>query len=109
VAYLIVFLGTLVKRKEPHIYVANWFYLAFIVTIAMLHIVNNLAIPVSFLGGRATRPFRRAGRADQWWYGHNAVGFFLTAGFLGMMYYFVPKQAERRSIPTGCRSCTSGR
>jgi cytochrome c oxidase cbb3-type subunit 1 len=96
VAYLLVFLGTLMKRKEPHIYVANWFYLAFIVTIAMLHVVNNLAMPVSFLGSRATRP--SAGVQDaltQWWYGHNAVGFFLTAGFLGMMYYFVPKQAGR--------------
>ncbi|MBU4528418.1 MAG: cytochrome-c oxidase, cbb3-type subunit I [Hoeflea sp.] len=96
VAYLIVFLGTLFKRKEPHIYVANWFYLAFIVTIAMLHIVNNLAMPVSFLGVKSYSAF--AGVQDaltQWWYGHNAVGFFLTAGFLGMMYYFIPKQANR--------------
>ncbi len=96
VAYLVVFLGTILKRKEPHIYVANWFYLAFIVTIAMLHVVNNLAIPVSFLGVKSYSAF--AGVQDaltQWWYGHNAVGFFLTAGFLGMMYYFVPKQAER--------------
>jgi len=96
VAYLLVFLGTILKRKEPHIYVANWFYLAFIVTIAMLHIVNNLAMPVSFLGIKSYSAF--AGVQDaltQWWYGHNAVGFFLTAGFLGMMYYFVPKQAER--------------
>ncbi|MGF9565146.1 cytochrome-c oxidase, cbb3-type subunit I [Neorhizobium sp. JUb45] len=96
VAYLLVFLGTILKRKEPHIYVANWFYLAFIVTIAMLHIVNNLAVPVSFLGVKSYSAF--AGVQDaltQWWYGHNAVGFFLTAGFLGMMYYFVPKQAER--------------
>jgi cytochrome c oxidase cbb3-type subunit 1 len=96
VAYLLVFLGTLLKRKEPHIYVANWFYLAFIVTIAMLHIVNNLAVPVSLLGTKSYSLF--AGVQDaltQWWYGHNAVGFFLTAGFLGMMYYFVPKQANR--------------
>lgn len=96
VAYLITFLGTILKRKEPHIYVANWFYLAFIVTIAMLHIVNNLSMPVSFLGVKSYSAF--AGVQDaltQWWYGHNAVGFFLTAGFLGMMYYFVPKQAER--------------
>lgn len=96
VAYLLVFLGTILKRKEPHIYVANWFYLAFIVTIAMLHIVNNLSMPVSFLGVKSYSAF--AGVQDaltQWWYGHNAVGFFLTAGFLGMMYYFVPKQAER--------------
>ena len=96
VVYLAVFLGTLFKRKEPHIYVANWFYLAFIVTIAMLHVVNNLAIPVSFLGSKSYPVF--SGVQDaliQWWYGHNAVGFFLTAGFLGMMYYFVPKQANR--------------
>ncbi len=96
VAYLIVFLGTLLKRKEPHIYVANWFFLSFIVTVAMLHIVNNLSIPVSFLGVKSYSAF--AGVQDaltQWWYGHNAVGFFLTAGFLGMMYYFIPKQANR--------------
>jgi cytochrome c oxidase cbb3-type subunit 1 len=96
VVYLIVFLGTIIKRKEPHIYVANWFFLAFIVTVAMLHIVNNLAIPVSLLGAKSYSAF--AGVQDaltQWWYGHNAVGFFLTAGFLGMMYYFVPKQANR--------------
>lgn len=96
VAYLAVFLGTIIKRKEPHIYVANWFYLSFIVTVAMLHIVNNLSIPVSFWGSKSVQVF--AGVQDalvQWWYGHNAVGFFLTAGFLGMMYYFVPKQAER--------------
>ncbi|OHB36857.1 MAG: cytochrome-c oxidase, cbb3-type subunit I, partial [Phenylobacterium sp. RIFCSPHIGHO2_01_FULL_70_10] len=96
VAYLLVFLGTLWKRKEPHIYVANWFYLAFIVTIALLHVVNNLAMPVGGLHHRSYSLF--AGVQDaltQWWYGHNAVGFFLTAGFLGMMYYFVPKRAER--------------
>ena len=96
VAYLLVFLGTLWKRKEPHIYVANWFYLAFIVTIALLHVINNLAMPVGGLHHRSYSLF--AGVQDaltQWWYGHNAVGFFLTAGFLGMMYYFVPKRAER--------------
>lgn len=96
VAYLVVFMGTIVKRKEPHIYVANWFYLSFIVTVAMLHLVNNAAVPVSFLGTKSYSAF--AGVQDaltQWWYGHNAVGFFLTAGFLGMMYYFVPKQAGR--------------
>ncbi len=96
VAYLLVFLGTIWKRKEPHIYVANWFYLAFIVTIAMLHIVNNLAVPVSWEESKSFSLF--AGVQDaltQWWYGHNAVGFFLTAGFLGIMYYFVPKRAER--------------
>ncbi len=96
VAYLLVFLGTIFKRKEPHIYVANWFYLSFIVTIAMLHIVNNISMPASFLGSKSYSAY--AGVQDaliQWWYGHNAVGFFLTAGFLGMMYYFVPKQANR--------------
>ena len=96
VAYLVVFVGTIVKRKEPHIYVANWFYLSFIITVAMLHLVNNAAIPVSLLGAKSYSAF--AGVQDaltQWWYGHNAVGFFLTAGFLGMMYYYVPKQAER--------------
>lgn len=96
VAYLLVFLGTLWKRKEPHIYVANWFYLSFIVTIAMLHIVNNLAIPVSLSGSKSYQLF--AGVQDaltQWWYGHNAVGFFLTTGFLAIMYYFIPKQVNR--------------
>jgi cytochrome c oxidase cbb3-type subunit 1 len=96
VSYLAVFLGTIVKRKEPHIYVANWFYLSFIVTIAMLHLVNNLSMPVSFLGSKSYSAFSGVQDAlTQWWYGHNAVGFFLTAGFLGMMYYFVPKQAGR--------------
>ncbi|MGI9391680.1 MAG: cytochrome-c oxidase, cbb3-type subunit I [Boseongicola sp.] len=95
-AYLAVFLGTIFKRNEPHIYVANWFFLSFIVTVAMLHVVNNLSIPVSILGSKSVQVF--AGVQDamtQWWYGHNAVGFFLTSGFLGMMYYFVPKQAGR--------------
>jgi cytochrome c oxidase cbb3-type subunit 1 len=96
VAYLLVFFGTLIKRKEPHIYVANWFYLSMIVTIAMLHLVNNMAVPVSFLGIKSYSAFSGVQDAlTQWWYGHNAVGFFLTAGFLGMMYYFVPKQANR--------------
>src|SRR5690606_32603569 len=94
VCYAIVFFGTIAKRKVKHIYVANWFYGAFIIAIALLHIVNNLAIPVSW-----TKSYPiYAGAVDamvQWWYGHNAVGFFLTAGFLGMMYYFVPKQAAR--------------
>jgi cytochrome c oxidase cbb3-type subunit 1 len=96
VAYLLVFLGTLWKRKEPHIYVANWFFLAFIVTVAMLHVVNALAVPVSLAGTKSYSLF--AGVQDamtQWWYGHNAVGFFLTAGFLGIMYYFIPKRVER--------------
>ncbi|AKH43788.1 cytochrome c oxidase cbb3-type subunit 1 [Altererythrobacter atlanticus] len=96
VAYLVVFVGTIVKRSEPHIYVANWFFLAFIITVAMLHVVNNLDIPVSLFGSKSYPVFGGVqGALVQWWYGHNAVGFFLTAGFLGMMYYFVPKQAER--------------
>lgn len=96
VVYLIAFAGTLIKREEPHIYVANWFYLAFIITVAMLHIVNNLAIPVSFFGAKSYSLFSGVQDAlTQWWYGHNAVGFFLTAGFLAMMYYFIPKQANR--------------
>jgi len=96
VSYLLTFLGTFWKRKEPHIYVANWFYLAFIVTIAVLHIVNNLAVPVSFLETKSYSLFSGVQDAlTQWWYGHNAVGFFLTAGFLGIVYYFIPKQAER--------------
>ncbi|HEY0418174.1 MAG TPA: cytochrome-c oxidase, cbb3-type subunit I, partial [Acetobacteraceae bacterium] len=96
VAYLVVFLGTMMTRQEPHIYVANWFYLAFIVTVAMLHIVNNLAMPVSFFSAKSYSLM--SGVQDalvQWWYGHNAVGFFLTAGFLGMMYYYIPKAAGR--------------
>ncbi|KPL27305.1 MAG: cytochrome C oxidase Cbb3 [Acidithiobacillales bacterium SM1_46] len=94
VAYAVVFFGTIMKRKVPHIYVANWFYGAFILTVAILHIVNSMAVPVSL-----TKSYSMyAGVQDamiQWWYGHNAVGFFLTAGFLGIMYYFIPKQAER--------------
>ncbi len=94
VSYAIVFFGTIVKRKTPHIYVANWFFGAFILTVAILHIVNSAALPVTM--GKSYSAY--AGVQDamvQWWYGHNAVGFFLTAGFLGMMYYFIPKQAER--------------
>jgi cytochrome c oxidase cbb3-type subunit 1 len=94
VAYAVVFFGTIFKRKVSHIYVANWFYGAFILAVALLHIVNSAAIPVSLTKSYSAY----AGVQDamiQWWYGHNAVGFFLTAGFLGMMYYFVPKQAER--------------
>ncbi|GFK55077.1 cytochrome-c oxidase, cbb3-type subunit I [Vibrio cholerae] len=94
VAYAVVFFGTLVKRKTSHIYVANWFFGAFIITVAVLHIVNSMALPISM--GKSYSIY--AGAVDamvQWWYGHNAVGFLLTAGFLGMMYYFVPKQAER--------------
>ncbi|MBX9912455.1 MAG: cytochrome-c oxidase, cbb3-type subunit I [Pseudomonadaceae bacterium] len=94
VSYAILFFGTVVKRKMSHIYVGNWFFGGFILTVALLHIVNNMAIPVSMFKSYSVY----AGATDamiQWWYGHNAVGFFLTAGFLGMMYYFVPKQAER--------------
>jgi cytochrome c oxidase cbb3-type subunit 1 len=96
VIYLVIFVGTIMRRKEPHIYVANWFYLAFIVTIAMLHVVNNLAVPVSFFGTKSYILWSGVQDAlTQWWYGHNAVGFFLTAGFLGIMYYFIPKRADR--------------
>ncbi len=96
VTYLLVFLMTLIRRKEPHIYVANWFYLAFIVTIAVLHLGNNPAIPVSMFGSKSYILWGGVQDAMfQWWYGHNAVGFFLTAGFLAMMYYFIPKRAER--------------
>ncbi len=96
VAYFVVFVGTLAKRKEPHIYVANWFYLSFIITIAMLHIVNNLAIPVTIFGSKSYMVMSGVQDAlTQWWYGHNAVAFFLTVPFLAMMYYFIPKQAER--------------
>jgi len=94
IAYLIVFFGTMIKRKVSHIYVANWFFASFIVTTAVLHIVNSAEIPVSLTKSYSAY----AGTVDamvQWWYGHNAVGFFLTTGFLGMMYYFVPKQAGR--------------
>jgi len=96
VAYLVVFLGTVLRRKEPHIYVANWFYLSFIITVAMLHVINNLAFPVSLLGTKSYSAFSGVQDAvTQWWYGHNAVAFFLTIPFLAMMYYFVPKQANR--------------
>ena len=94
VSYAVVFFGTLWKRKVSHIYVANWFYGAFILTVAMLHIVNSAAMPATLTKSYSAY----TGVQDamiQWWYGHNAVGFFLTAGFLGMMYYFIPKQAER--------------
>ncbi|MBE8167962.1 MAG: cytochrome-c oxidase, cbb3-type subunit I [Shewanella sp.] len=94
VAYAVVFFGTIIKRTTSHIYVANWFFGAFIITVAILHIVNSMAIPVSLFKSYSIY----SGAIDamvQWWYGHNAVGFLLTAGFLGMMYYFVPKQAGR--------------
>lgn len=94
VAYALVYFGTIMKRKTSHIYVANWFFGSFIITVAVLHLVNSAAIPVDMTKSYSAY----AGAVDamiQWWYGHNAVGFFLTAGFLGIMYYFVPKQAER--------------
>ncbi len=94
VSYAIVFFGTIAKRKVKHIYVANWFFGAFIIAVALLHIVNSAAIPTDMMKSYSAY----AGVQDamvQWWYGHNAVGFFLTAGFLGIMYYFVPKQVER--------------
>ncbi len=94
ISYAVVFFGTIARRKTSHIYVANWFFAAFIVTVAILHIFNSLAVPVSAFKSYSIY----AGAVDammQWWYGHNAVGFFLTAGFLGIMYYFVPKQAGR--------------
>ncbi|HEY2774642.1 MAG TPA: cytochrome-c oxidase, cbb3-type subunit I [Candidatus Binatia bacterium] len=94
ISFAVVWFGTIAKRKVEHIYVANWFFGAFIVTVALLHIVNSAEIPVSMWKSYSIY----AGSVDamvEWWYGHNAVGFFLTAGFLGMMYYFVPKQAGR--------------
>jgi len=96
VAYFVLYMRTLARRKEPHIYVANWYYLAFILVVAMLHIVNNLAVPVSWAGVKSYSLFSGVQDAmTEWWYGHNAVAFFLTSGFLGMMYYYMPKRAER--------------
>ncbi|MCE9570869.1 MAG: cbb3-type cytochrome c oxidase subunit I, partial [Rhodocyclales bacterium] len=99
VSYAVVFFGTLMKRTVSHIYVANWFFGGFILTVAVLHLVNSAAVPVLSAGMLTPKSYSAyAGVQDamvQWWYGHNAVGFFLTAGFLGMMYYFVPKQAGR--------------
>jgi len=96
VTYFIIYLRTLARRKEPHIYVANWYYMAFILVVAVLHIVNNLAIPVSLGHTKSYSSFSGVQDAmTQWWYGHNAVAFFLTAGFLGMMYYYLPKRADR--------------
>jgi cytochrome c oxidase cbb3-type subunit 1 len=99
VSYAVVFFGTIVKRTVSHIYVANWFFGGFILTVAVLHLVNSAAVPVFAAGILTPKSYSAyAGVQDamiQWWYGHNAVGFFLTAGFLGMMYYFVPKQAGR--------------
>jgi cytochrome c oxidase cbb3-type subunit I len=96
VAYLLVFMMTLKNRKEPHIYVANWFYLSFIVTVAVLHLVNAANLPLNALDAKSYPLWGGVQAAlIQWWYGHNAVGFFLTAGFLGIMYYFIPKRANR--------------
>ncbi len=96
VTYLLVYLFTLARRTEPHIYVANWFYLAFIVTIAILVLGNNTEIPISIFSPKSVVVWSGVQDAMiQWWYGHNAVGFFLTAGFLGIVYYFIPKRAER--------------
>ena len=96
VTYFIIYLRTLARRKEPHIYVANWYYMAFILVVALLHIVNGLAVPVSWGHAKSYSAFSGVQDAmTQWWYGHNAVAFFLTAGFLGMMYYYLPKRAGR--------------
>ncbi|MEP2828128.1 cytochrome-c oxidase, cbb3-type subunit I [Parvibaculum sp.] len=96
VVYFVLYIRTIARRKEPHIYVANWYFLAFILVVAILHIVNNIAVPVSL--GHAKSYTVWAGVQDamvQWWYGHNAVAFFLTAGFLGMLYYYLPVRAQR--------------
>ncbi len=94
--YLFVYLMTLKNRKEPHIYVANWFFMAFIIVIAVLHVGNNISIPISWNSAESISFFSGVQSAMiQWWYGHNAVGFWLTAAFIGIMYYFVPKRANR--------------
>ncbi len=96
VTYLLLYLRTLARRKEPHIYVANWYYMAFIIVVAVLHIVNNMAVPISLTHAKSYSLFSGVQDAmTQWWYGHNAVAFFLTAGFLGMLYYYLPKRAGR--------------
>ncbi len=96
VTYFVLYIRTLARRNEPHIYVANWYYLAFILVVAVLHIVNNLAVPASFTAAKSYSLFSGVQDAmTQWWYGHNAVAFFLTAGFLGMLYYYLPKRAGR--------------
>jgi len=96
VLYIGIFVGTIWRRREPHIYVANWFFLAFMICVALLHLGNNVEIPVSLFGAKSyAAPSGVQSAMIQWWYGHNAVGFFLTAGFLGIMYYFVPKRAQR--------------
>ena len=96
VTYFVLYLRTLARRKEPHIYVANWYFLAFILVVAILHIVNNLAVPVSLGHAKSYSLFSGVQDAmTQWWYGHNAVAFFLTSGFLGMLYYYLPRRAGR--------------
>ena len=96
VTYFVLYIRTLARRNEPHIYVANWYYMAFILIVAVLHIFNNIALPVSWSGSRSYIVWSGVQDAMmQWWYGHNAVAFFLTAGFLGMLYYYLPKRAER--------------
>src|SRR6185437_15528723 len=96
VTYFVLYLRTLARRREPHIYVANWYYLAFVLVVALLHIVNNLAVPVSLGSAKSYSLFSGVQDAmTQWWYGHNAVAFFLTSGFLGMLYYYMPKRAGR--------------
>lgn len=96
IVYFLIFTTTLMRRNQPHIYVANWFFMAFILATAILHVFNNLAVPTGLLSSKSYSLFSGVQDAmTQWWYGHNAVGFFLTAAFLGMMYYFVPKQAGR--------------
>jgi cytochrome c oxidase cbb3-type subunit 1 len=96
IVYLLLYLRTLARRSEPHIYVANWYYLAFILVVGVLHVVNNLAVPISLMDVKSYSLFSGVQDAmTQWWYGHNAVAFFLTSGFLGMMYYYLPKRAGR--------------
>jgi len=96
VTYFVLYIRTVARRKEPHIYVANWYYMAFILVVAMLHIVNNIAIPISLSHAKSYTVWPGVQDAMvQWWYGHNAVAFFLTAGFLAMLYYYLPKRADR--------------
>lgn len=96
VTYFALYIRTLARRKEPHIYVANWYYMAFILVVAILHIVNNLAVPVSFSSAKSYSLFSGVQDAmTQWWYGHNAVAFLLTSGFLGMIYYYLPRRSGR--------------
>ena len=96
VSYFVLFIRTIARRKEPHIYVANWYFMAFILVVAILHIVNNLALPISLTDAKSYTIWPGVQDAMvQWWYGHNAVAFFLTAGFLGMLYYYLPVRAQR--------------